>query len=312
MSPQPVLYLVEPSHEAGRLSVVPVWSQHGTEPLAAGYSHLFPITAGGALHLAAVDRDSKRTAAFRVQDGAPWISPVESDIDLADGWDVIEAFQIGSASHLLAYNSARGQFAFFPITRDLRSRPPYLFARRRGPDATAGFDVVQPIVVGGFVYYLCYGADSGRVVIYSLSVTAANSGTTPPLVSSSVWVHGWARKWTRFAFFELGGETFFLKTNIGRLNVNIDHVLDNPAAGTTEVRSQLDLENALELDIVRSFYLRAGDPYFVTYMKNGETTFNRLHGDCQGWDTEATLTSITDATHVVPLRLGERCYILFY
>jgi hypothetical protein len=161
------------------------------------------------------------------------------------------------------------------------------------------------------VHYLCYGSENGRVLIYSLAVTATSPPDAAPLASESVWVHQWAREWKRFAFFELGGGTFFLKTNVGRLNVNIDKVLDNPGEGTVEVGTYLDLDNALELDIVRPFYVDDA-PYFVTYMKDGTTTLNRFHTDCQGWTTEATFTAPRDATHIVPIQLRDTCYLLFH
>ncbi|HYN89226.1 MAG TPA: hypothetical protein VER55_11875, partial [Ardenticatenaceae bacterium] len=94
---------------------------------------------------------------------------------------------------------------------------------------------------------------------------------------------------------------------------NIDHFLDDPSQGTVEVGTQLDLHNALELDFGGSFYLGHGDPYFLTYMqKDGATTFNRFWGNCQGWTTEASQTTIAGATHIVPLQLGDQCAVLFY
>lgn len=310
MSPKPTLYSVQTSSTGGALTVEQVWQQDGGSPLAGGYSHLFPIEIGGSAHLIAVDGED--ASAFALGASDPWLTPVDSKLELGGPWDTIEPFVIGNVPHLLAYASAEGEFAFFPLGEDLSSKRPYKYSRRREPGITKGFDVAQPIQIDGGVYYLCYSFDGGQVNIYSLSVTASSTSSIPPLVSNPVWLHQWARKWTRFAFFELGGETFFLKTNVGKLNVNIDHVLDNPADGTIEVGTYLDLEDALELDLVRTVYLGSGDPYFLTYRTNGKTTLNRFHGDCQGWTKEVELTTVEGASNIAPVQVGESCFLLFY
>lgn len=310
MSSQPTLYSVQPSSKAGALAVEPVWKQDGTSPLASGYRHLLPVSVGGATYVIAVD-EANAVSAFRIEDSDPWVVPVDSQLDIGGPWDVIEPFEIGNVPHLLAYSSDDGGFSFIPLTDELGTKPPYQYSRRRDPGMTKGFDVTSPVVINGAVYYLCYSFDGGQVYIYSLDVVASSPPSRAPLISKPVWLHQWARRWTRFAFFELGGESYFLKTNVGKLNVNIDHIQDNPADGTVEVGTYLDLEDALDLDIVRAFYLGGGNPYFVTYMKSGKTTLNRFNGDCRGWTTEARLDTVAEATQIVPIQSGEICYLLF-
>jgi hypothetical protein len=310
VSQAPTLYSVKRSTTAEALAVEQVWTQDGTSPLASGYRHLVPVTVAGAPHVIAVD-DANAASAFRIADRDPWVTPVGSHLELGGPWDIVESFLIGNTPHLLAYGSKDGDFAFIPLTEDMHTKPPYRYSRRHEPGVTTGFDVAHPITIDGAVYYLCYSFDGGQVYIYSLDVIASSPSRQAPLVSNPVWLHQWARRWTRFAFFELGGETFFLKTNVGRPNVNIDHVHDDPVKGTVEVGTHLDLEDALDLDIVRAFYLGAGDPYFLTYMKDGRTTLNRFHGDCQGWTTETRLTTVADATQIVPMQIGDACYVLF-
>ncbi len=311
MSAQPTLYQVQPGPGYGELSVQAVWTQDGDGPLGSGYTHLFPLRVKDALYLVGVGADGT-AAAFTVQSRAPWFVPAKSKLELGGPWDIIEPFVIGNTPHLLAYASKSGKLSFFPLGDGLTSQPPYNYARNHAPGVTAGFDVVQPIVILGMVYYLCYSFSTGTVAIYSLSVTASSPEGTPPLVSNYVWLHQWARDWTRFAFFQLGGENFFFKINVGpKPNVNIDHVLDDPTQGTTEVGSNLTLDNSGKIDAARAFYLGAGDPYLLTYMKDGSTTFNRFRGDCQGWTTEASLDTVEGAAQVVPLQLGDGCLVLF-
>lgn len=302
------IYRVEPGAGYDELSVTRV-----AEPdVPGGLRHIKALSAGGRTYLMCVDEAGAASALAADANG---LTPTESGLDLGRAWDIVEPFVLGGDPHLLAYEAAHGGFAFFPVTADLRTRrPPYEFARMRAPGVSAGFSVAQPVVVGGLVYVLGYSFDSGKVNAYSLTVTATPAAGsppgTPPLLAQPVWDHEWARKWTRFAFFRLGGEVYFLKTNIGRLNVNIDHLLDTPALGTVEVGTYLELEDALSLDIVRPFYVGGGDPHFVAYMTSGVTRLYRIHGDCQGWTKAAELDTVAGATQLVPYRVDGTTFLL--
>jgi hypothetical protein len=311
MSPQPTLYLVDPATDSEGLRFEQVWEQQGAEPLAGGYAHLTTLEVGGVPYLIAIDAKGAASA-FKVSAAAPYLEPVPSSINLGEPWDIVEPFVLGNVPHLLCYEAAAGNFSFFPLGDGLTSRPSYDYQRKREPGITKGFSVAKPIVIDGLVYYLGYSFDEGRVHIYSLAATATSAPSSAPLVSEPVWIHEWARKWTRFAFFELGRETFFLKTNVGKLNVNIDHVHDEPADGTIEVGTYLDLEDALDLEVTESFYLGGGDPYFVAYMKSGKTTVNRFDGNCLGWTPQARTQTVEDATRIVPVQTGDKCLLLFY
>ena len=84
------------------------------------------------------------------------------------------------------------------------------------------------------------------------------------------------------------------------------------SAGTNEVGSHLKLKDDQELNIVHPFTVGPGDPYFLTYLaKTGESTFNRVHGDCLGWTTCATLKAVEGATQIVPYRIGETNFALY-
>lgn len=311
MSPQPTLYLAEQPAPPASLQLEQVWQQSGAEPLAPGYAHLVALESGGAPHLIGIDAKGAASA-FKVSAAAPYLEPVASALKLGGPWDIVEPFVLGNIPHLLCYEADQGNFSFFPLDDQLASRPPYTYQRKREPGITKGFSVAKPIVIDGAVFYLGYSFDGGQVHIYSLAATATSGPRSAPLVSEPVWIHEWARKWTRFAFFELGRETFFLKTNVGKLNVNIDHVQDEPAAGTVEVGTYLDLEDALDLEVTESFYLGGGDPYFVAYLQSGKTTVNRFDGNCLGWTAQAQAQTVTDATRIVPVQTGDKCLLLFY
>src|SRR5207248_1513409 len=181
MSGSGVLMSVRPGAERGTLAVDEVWKQDADGPLGS-YSHVFPLAVRREVHLVGVD-GTGAASAFRVHEGDEWIVPVESELRLEGPLDIVEPFVLGNVPHLLAYASEPGRFAFFPIGADLRSHAPFQFARRRGPDATAGFDVAQPMNIRGAVHYLCYGSETGRVLIYSLAVTATSPPNAAPLAS---------------------------------------------------------------------------------------------------------------------------------
>ena len=99
-----------------------------------------------------------------------------------------------------------------------------------------------------------------------------------------------------------------------RLNVNIDHVLDDPLLGSVQVGTwlQAQIEDPRNVDIAAAFTMSDGAPYFLTYRKDGKTTWNRIHVDCQGWTREAAVATVTNATQAVPYRVGAEQYVLFY
>ncbi len=120
------------------------------------------------------------------------------------------------------------------------------------------------------------------------------------LLANPVWDHRWATGWTRFAFFSLGGEVFFLKTNTKYPKVNIDHVLDNPTDGTAEVATEMDLTDAQDLTVVQPLALDNGHPYFVAYRPDGLSVLYRIHSDCRGWTSVGTTTTPANASAIVP------------
>lgn len=302
------LYHVTPGEKRGVLD----YQKLGAIPLAAGYEQIVPLRNA----LIAFD-DKGQGTAFRVLAEAPWVEPIASNVHLGGPADIVEAFVIGLNPHLLSYGSESGVLSFIPITDDLSARPAYVFSRKRAP-VTTGYTVLKPLVFNGLVFVLAYSFTTGEVDIFSLNVTAtlmagAKEGT-PPLLMRPVWVHQWAKNWTHFAFFTLGLENFFFKINVGKINVNIDHILDDPAAGTVEVGTYLQnqLDDPKGVAIVAAFTMNGGEPYFVTYRKDGKTDVHRIHADCQGWTREASFEADRGVTRIVCYETGGERFQLFY
>lgn len=294
------IYSIQPGKVANTLKIDKVWSSNSTLP--AGYTSIVPFVINKSSMLM-YDKTSGKTDVYLIKN-TTWMQKVASHT-LDSGFDLMNPFLLANQPHILAYNAESGKFEFFKIEKDVTLSLLYTYSKTYGDDTTLGYTTVQPFSYRGSVYYLCYDFDTGKVAVYQLSVQA-----TKPLKTSIMYLHTWAQGWTRFAFFQLGGENFFLKTNTKYINVNIDHIVDDPSQGSHPVGTHLDLPQ--DLDVVAAFTMGGGDPYFVTYKKSGETTFNKIHGDCLGWTQEAALSTVNDADIVAPFQLDSANYVLIY
>jgi hypothetical protein len=205
-------------------------------------------------------------------------------IALSPNYDLIDGFVLGNVTYILGYTAQNGRFEVRHLTRKLNASNPYTYSRTREPGMTLGFTTVKSFTTYGKVGLLGYNAVNGNVAIYRVDVIAKSEGDLLPISISNTWSHQWAKGWTRFAFFTLGGAVFFLKTNTWRANVNVDHVWDH-LGGTTEVKSHLDLSNGQKLAHCIPVITRVGDAYFLAYKATTGVLY-RFHGDCAGW-TEA-------------------------
>jgi hypothetical protein len=221
---------------------------------------------------------------------------------------------LGNEPYLLTYRRDNGTFGFYRVGADLSVSPPYLFALPRNTPSH-GFTSIGAFTSLSQQYVLGYDFDTGYVSNFSVVVTPSSTGGVPPLLALNVWYHQWAQGWTRFAFFQLGGANFFFKINTKKLNVNIDHIQDNPAMGTVEVGSylQAQLPDALTIDLTAPVPWDNGEPYLLTYIAaSGATVVYRIHADCQGWTSLFAGATVTGATQAVPYRIGNTTYTLFY
>jgi hypothetical protein len=298
--------LIERSTKPNTLEAKQVTS---TNALDTTYASLSWLTVKGQDHLLGYNPTSDWLDVYQFSGRAPWVKKAAARPKVGSGFDIIEPFVIGNQPHLMCYTAKNGIFALLALDDELSATKPYQFIRYHEPGLTQGFTTIKPFNCFGQVVFLGYNGENGHVSMYTLAVTATSHAETPPLRMNPVWSHQWAKGWTRFAFFQLGGETFFLKTNTWKPNVNIDHVLDN-LSGTVQVGTNLDLKNAQQLEIVQSFNMEDGDPYFVTYEKSGEVTLNRINGNCLGWITESSFKAKENATQVVPIEANRSVLLL--
>lgn len=299
-------------------------SELGTAPVTGSYSSLTPVTIKGATYLLGFNPASATLDIYAVSAKKPYLTSVAAKPTVGKARDILNVFDLGGVPYLVMYTAKSGVFEVYAIADDFSlSAKPYKFFRNHELAVSQGFTTLKPFLCQGQVAFLGYNNVNGYVALYTASIIPESAGddTKPPIQMLPVWAHAWAKGWNRFALFQFGGCTFFLKTNTWKPNVNIDHVLDVLANGTVEVGALVGAEgttgqlqsltDAQSLTNCEPFVFGPGDPYFVTYIsKSGAMTLNRFHGDCLGWTTEASLTAQTGGTAVTPVAVSAESLFL--
>jgi hypothetical protein len=270
--------------------------------LGAGYASFSAFIQNRNAYILAFNKAGLYADIYSVKKGIVLTKTATSKMQT--GWDIIAPFQLGGKNHLIAYKSSSGLYNFYRIEDNLSLTMVYEYQKTYG-DVTSGYTTVAPFSSHGNAYYASYDTNSGRIRFFELSVPPSS-----PLSVNVIWSHSWAQGWTRFAFFTMGGGNFFLKTNVKYKNVNIDSIMSDPSQGTHEVGTHLPLP--LNLDLVVSFAMPGGNPYFATYRKNGKAAFNRINCDCLGWAQEAEINTMKNANAILPFTLGSDNYMLIY
>jgi hypothetical protein len=306
------VFSVTPGSKVDTLTVKEV----GKPPLSGKYSSLTPISIGGQVNLLGYDPSQDHFDIYAFTPAAPWLKEASAKPVIGKAKDIISGFTLGNLPYVCVYTAKNGVFETYSVGTDLSfSSQPYKFYRNHELAVSHGFTTLKPFTQFGEVALLGYRADTGYVAMYSVSVSVSSSAPgVPPLIMLPIWAHPWAPGWMRFAFFYLGGEPFFLKTNVKVLNVNIDHVLDTLSAGTSEVGTLLQnqLPDALKIANVEPFTLGNGEPYFVTYISGtGAATLNRIHADCLGWTQVASFKAPPKSTTVTPVTSGGQVFLIF-
>jgi hypothetical protein len=308
-----VVYSVTSAGEAGVLRV----EEAAQAAVRSQYSSLTPTMVAGQSYLLGYNPAQDCLDVYQFQPSAPWLTPAAAKPVIGEGKDIVNAFTLGNQPYVSVYTAENGVFEVYCIDSGLSLSKPYVFYRNHELAVSKGFTTVKAFTQLAQVVILGYNMKTGYVAMYTASITPVSAAPgTPPLLMLPVWAHPWAPGWTRFAFFQFGGENFFLKTNVAdptKLNVNIDHILDTLSAGTVEVGSHLPLADALDLSNVEPFTLGDGDPYFVAYIsKSGSATLNRFHSDCLGWTPVAEFNAQAGAAVVTPVTTADgKLFLVF-
>jgi hypothetical protein len=299
-----IIYSIQTSDAAEKLKVEQVWPDKSKTGLPSGYSIITPGLVNKDTYLFAQKDADSTIDIYKGRDNGTWLKLIRTE-KIKTPCSIMSTFFLGDNPYLLAYEAKSGVFEFSRIEDDLSPTAVYSYSKSYGDDQTTGYTVVAPFAYRELVCCMCYNTDTGKIAVYQLLVPSGR-----PLQMSLVYLHTWAQGWVRFAYFTLGEENFFLKSNIKYHNVNIDHIVDDPVQGSHPVGTHLDLP--LDLDSVASFYMNGGDPYFITYKKNAQTTYNRIHGDCLGWTQQAGMNSAENCNVLCPFTVGSEQFALFY
>jgi hypothetical protein len=305
------IYSVNNSETNIRLDAV----LENSKVLDQGYSSLVTVQVENNTVLYAFNKTTKLTDVYTVDVVAPYLTKKISDsssLNLYE-WDSLKSFVLGNKPYLMAYEKKGGWFAFYEVKADLTLSEPYKFMNQRSWP-TQDFSEVSPFVSVGLQYVLCYDDVKGTVAIFSLDVIATSAGGIPPLNMLNVWYHQWAKSWECFSFFQLGQSNFFFKINKGKLNVNIDHILDSPALGSVEIGSylQAQLPNALNVTLAAIIPWANGTPYLATYDDTAKNlNIYNIHSDCQGW-TNLNTTTVAETSSLITYKIKDNSYILLY
>lgn len=290
------LYRVDRGADYDTLQLRKTWQDD--HPAAQSYRSLCATRlseGSGALALAA---DGKWLDVFHL---APQGELTLGDhIALDTVYDLVRAFLVGGKPHVVCYAADNGTIDVYRLEADAGLTAVAQYRRTYGT-LTTGFTTVEPYSHRGAMLLLCYNKTSGEAVIYQLQVAA-----TQPLTVEQRWTAAWAPGWVHFALFSLGGEAFFLKSNVEHGDmVYIDHFADDPTRGSHPVGAHLPALPAAP----RIAFDFDGSPLFAT-IEQGELNVNRIHVDCQGWHQVGRTAEGRAIEHMAVLESGGRRWLL--
>ena len=284
--------------------------------LPKGYSNIVPTTIKSVQYLFAYSKTDSKLDIYEVTESENSFVLKVSDYKMCDNkdWDIFDIFVLGNLNYILAYNKERGYVGIYQIYDDLSlSRVPFIYLNKRDTP-TKEFTTIKVLESLGNMYLCCYDTNSGRVAAFSINIIHKSDNGSPAIRMLNVWYHHWARCWENFVFFQFGGSNFFFKINNGKLNVNIDHLQDDPANGSVEVGSHLEhqLPNALDVKLSSLVPWPNDSPHFITFNPKSETaSLHEIHANCRGW-TNKCETTVPDASQIVSYMINGISYVLFY
>lgn len=221
--------------------------------------------------------------------------------DISFGVSMIAIIYLNNSPVCAAFDQQTGNINFLKISPDFSLNQVYSLI------AGNGITTLKAFTYRGEQFLIAYNMSTGEVVKYQVS-----ANTSADFSVSSVWTAKWATTWTRFSFFQIGAENFFIKTNLSRSKVNIDHFMDDANEGSHPVLNIDAPAQMLGLNNVNTFTDFMGFPYFATYRTNGEVTINRVYGNCLGWEVECMVSTDTNRSLMLPILVNNGNYILIY
>lgn len=303
-------FVFDPAAAGAAAKLTPL-TQAPADSVFGTYDLIASVEVAGVPHVLAYERASGTVRFYAASLTPPFFTQAGTG-NLGADWDAIESFVLANKPHLICYQRKNGHFEFRGLAKDLSLSAPLEFHRSHEPGPTAGFTMIRPFVSMSGVAFMGYNIETGAVAMYTVSATATSPPGMLPILALNVWSHAWAKNWTRFVFFAMGGANLFLKTNTGGGgNVNIDRIMDGLATGTVEVSTHMNLAEALDQTLNAAIILDDGSPHFVTCKPDGASVIYRIHPDCQGWDKVLEVAGPANPAHLLTLRFDARRIVLF-
>ena len=267
-----------------------------------GIQCLDSFTQNGVPYLIALKKDNGLAQIYEAFSGKAFIKETMIASLAFNVTTLAATIDTDRAPLCLAYDSTSGKLSVIDIAPNTELRTV------SASDIGAGATTLATFTYRKHLFFIAYNKENGHVAKYQITVNAS-----PYSVSiRKVWSDRWAQEWTRFSFFQLGAENFFIKTNIKYNKVNIDHFMDDPGEGSHPVLNIDAPAQMVGVNNVTTFAGAKGFPYFATYRSNGEMTFNRIYGNCQGWDTLLQMTTSPGKKLMLTLEINNKNYLMLY
>jgi hypothetical protein len=212
-----------------------------------------------------------------------------------------EMIYAGGVPICLAYDPGSGNIDFLQITQELS------FSTLYSLNVGTGITTMKTFTYRGDIFLIAYNMNTGYVDKYQIAATNIAS-----ISATKVWNAKWAITWTRFSFFQMGAENFFIKTNLNAVKVNIDHFMDDPNEGSHPVLNMNAPPQMIGLNNVNTFVDPKGFPYFATYRTTGEMTFNAIYGNCLGWDIEYQTNTDINRSLMLTFLINNNNFLILY
>ncbi|MCL3779922.1 hypothetical protein EMN47_05905 [Prolixibacteraceae bacterium JC049] len=202
----------------------------------------------------------------------------------------------------LSYNEKTGYLSILDISDNLKLNIVCTL------NIGKGISTLKSFIYRWRMFFIAYNIETGHVDKYEVLINKSTSSIS----TSKVWDDKWAQGWTRFSFFQLGAENFFIKTNIKYVKVNIDHFMDDADEGSHPVLNIDAPAQMRSLNNVSAFTDQKGFPFFAAYSTDGNLSFNRIYGNCLGWDMVSLLNSEPGRSLLLPFKNDKQNYLLVY
>ncbi len=284
----------------GQFSALPV-DPEMLNSLPTGVSAVASFQLNGETYFTTFDASSDTATTFQAFDeksGKFFTQVATQKNDL--GCAIVEPFYLAGRPMLICYDGTKSEYAdFIQIGDDFSLTKVY------SAKIGEGNTTVKPFAWRFGLFFIAYNMNTGDVAKYQLSVPSSQA-----LYSETVWTDSWAQGWTRFSFFQMGGENFFIKTNVKYNKVNVDHFMDGADEPSHPVLNIDAPDQMRGLTAVAAFTDAKGFPYFATYRNTGEMTFNGIYGSILGWNVDGNGTASKDLNVLNALTIKDQNYIL--